>query len=331
MRKISKLVKVSCVLAVMTATLLVNGCSKEEDKAISETVVLTVDDSKVYLDEMMYHVMLAQMQGQLYASLVKEGENYWDIVNEDGKTMKEATKDVAMDNAIKYELLYQLAVNEGYILTDEEITQCQEKTDNIMKNVPAETLSENELTKEEIIAIQEKIALSTRYYNNLLIELNIDETAIRESIDSKQFQQYDIQYIFAQKQDYDALEGILESAKTTDDITTLATDSKFNTGYATFLKGENYFGDETNLEEAILGMQKGEVSDLIETSKGYYIIKLKDNTSTSKYDDAVKAELEKEVEELFTPKYEAIKKEHKITIANKAWDKVEIDTEAEKQ
>jgi foldase protein PrsA len=222
-----------------------------------------------------------------------------------------------------------LAVNDGYILTDEEITQCQEKTDNIMKNIPAETLDENELTKDEIISIQEKIALSTRYYNNLLSDLDIDEADIRANIDPQQYQQFDIQYIFAQKQDYDALEGMLESAKTTDDITTLATDSKFNTGYATFLKGENYFGEEANLEEAILGMQKGEVSDLIETSKGYYIIKLKDNTSTSKYDDAVKAELEKEVEAIFTPEYEKIKKEHEITINDKAWDKIEIDTQTE--
>jgi hypothetical protein len=261
--------------------------------------------------------------------LVKEGENYWDIVNEDGKTMKEATKDLAMDNAIKYELFYQLAVNDGYILTDEELTLCQDKADNIMKNVPAETLSENELTKEEIIKIQEKIALSTRYYNNLLIELNIDDAAIRAKIDPQQFQQYDIQYIFAQKQDYEVLEGVFESAKTAEDLTTVATDSKLNSGYVTFLKGEKYFGEETNLEEAIVGMQKGEVSGLIETSKGYYIIRLTDNASTSKYDEVVKAEQEKKIEEFFAPKYAEIKKDHEITINDKAWDKVEIDTQPE--
>lgn len=324
MRRISNLLRVSGLFVVMTASLFLSGCREEQPKSKSESVVLTVDGTKIYLDEMMYHVTLAQLQGQLYASLVEDGQNYWEIVNKDGKTMAETTLDVAMENAVRYELFSQLALQEGYILTEEEQALCKDKTDNILLNIPTETLENNELSKEEIQSIQEKIALATRYYNDYLKELGINEEEIKETIDPKEYQQYDIQYIFATKQEQKAIEGILEAAKAKEDLTTLANEANLKAGYATFLKGEDYFGEETNLEDAIIGMQKDEISDLIETSKGFYIVKLTNNNSTSEYDAAVKNAIEQKVDELFTPKYESLKEEHKITINKKVWASVKL-------
>lgn len=327
MRRKHTVLRLGLALGLMLTMLGMNGCNRSEAKTKSETLVLTVDDSKVYLDEMMYHVMLAEMQGQLYASMVENGQKYWEIVNEDGKTMAEVTLDQAMENAIRYELFYQLALQEGYELTQEAKLECEVRANNLVKNVPATMLEEYELTKEEVVAIQEKIALSTQYYNNMLKDLGIEEDKIRQRIDPMKYQQFSIQFLYATKSDYKLLEDIHDAAKSAQDITTLAKDPKLNAGYATFLKGENHFGAEVELEEAVLKMEKGEVSDIIETSEGYYIVKLTNNTSTSSLDSAVKEELEKEIAGVFPAEYTELKSKHKIKIQEKIWNKVEVGKE----
>jgi foldase protein PrsA len=299
------------------------GCSKQA-KAKIDTLVLTVDDSKIYLDEMMYHVMLAEMQGQLYESFVGEGDSYWDIKNDEGITMAEATKDMAMENAIKYELLYNIALDEGYELSEEEKAVSISKVDNILNNIQGEQLQSTELTKEKLIEIQDKIAIATKYYDDFVKTLGVDETAIKANINQVDYKQYDIEYIFAQEQNYDTLNSLLADAKTAEDFTTLVQDTDVTSGTLSFLEGEDTFGEETNLEDEIKVMKAGEVSDVIQTVKGYYIIKLVDNTSTEKYDSAVNEALDNAVVDAFNVEYEAIKKEHTITIKQKIWDQIEL-------
>ena len=301
--------------------ILMSGCSKV-DKPKAETLVLKVDDSKIYLDEMLYHVMLAEMQGELYASVVGDDENYWDIKNDDGSTMGEATKKMALDNAIKYELLYNIAMKEGYTLTQEEKELSQSKVDNIFGNIQAEQVQKTELTNDKLLKIQEKIAVATRYYDKYIKTLGVDEAAIKATINIKDYKQYDIQYIFAKKQQYAELTSLQEVANTAEDLTTLKTDSKISSGKLSFLEGENTFGEEINLEDVITSMKVGEVSTVVETVKGYYIIKLIDNASTEKYDSAVKRAAENAITEAFEVDYVAIKKEHKIKIEHKIWDQI---------
>lgn len=71
-------------------------------------------------------------------------------------------------------------------------------------------------------------------------------------------------------------------------------------------------------------MKVGEVSTMVKTVKGYYIIKLIDNASTEKYDSAVKRAVENAITEAFEVDYASIKKEHKIKIEYKVWDEIEM-------
>lgn len=321
MKKTSKFISLALAFMMMGTVILTTGCSKEV-KTKAETLVLTVDDSKVYLNEMMYHVMLAEMQGQLYASFVGNAEEYWDIKNEDGITMAVATKNLAMENAIKYELFYKMAMDENYTLTDEEKELSKSKVDNILKNIQAEQLQTFELTEENLIEIQEKIAISTKYYDAYVEKLGVDEEAIIAQFNPTDYKQYDIQYIFSQEED--ELASLYEAAKTAGDITTLTKDTNIASGNLTFLEGADTFGEETNLEDVIKTMAVGEVSNLVETVKGYYIIKLIDNASTDKYDTEVRKAVEEKVTEVFETAYETLKKDHKISIKKHVWDQIEI-------
>ena len=322
-KKTTKFLKLNLMFILIGMFIMATGCSKK-DKTYSETLVLSVDDSKVYMDEMMYHVMLAKMQGDLYASVVGTDGNYWDIKNDEGITMGEATKEMALNNAIKYQLLYNIAIQEGYTLSDEDKEMSQSKVDNILSNI-AEQLKTNELTKEKLIKIQEKIAIATNYYNDFISNLGVDEEAIKSQFNVEDYKQYDIQYIFAQKQQYDELASLLEAASITEDITTLTTDTNVTSGKLSFLEGKDTFAEETILEDTIKAMKVGETSKIVETVKGYYIIKLTDNTSTKKFDSAVKEAVDTAIAKEFDAAYDTLKKEHKITIKHKVWDQLKME------
>lgn len=323
MKKTGKLISIWLVLIIIGLSLQAAGCSRAA-KAKSETLVLTVDDTKVYLNEMMYHVMLAEMQGELYASVLQNGEDYWDMDDGNGATMAEVAKDMAMDNAVKYQLFYDLAMQKGYEMTDEEKEISKSQAENIMLNISAEVLQKLELSEEQLLIILDKIAIATRYYNDFVKTLDVDEEVIRDTFDPADYQQYDIEYIYATKKELAELEELKEEVKNATEFDQLSDKTSLKIGNLSFLSGKDTFGEETNLEEEIVSMNPGEVSDIIETVKGYYIIRLKDNTSKDSYETAVSDAVEQAKEEAFESAYEKLKKEHQITINNKIWKKVKM-------
>lgn len=174
--------KVGIVAIILLVMAVSTGCNKKELKDLdySKTVALTVDDSSIYLNELMYHIILSEFQGQLYASFIQD-DDFWNKEYEKGVTMGDVMKQEAMDNAIKYELLYRRAVEEDYSLTEEEIDGCVRKTDSILKSIPKEDIERMDLTEDELLELQKKIALSARYYNDYYASKNIDdETAYKE-------------------------------------------------------------------------------------------------------------------------------------------------------
>lgn len=172
------IISVILVLIILIST----GCSKTELKDLdkSKTIILTVDESSVFLNELMYHIMLSKLQGELYASFLNETD-FWDKEYKDGMTMGEVMKQESMDNAIKYELLYQMARDEKYTLTEEEVKDCENKVESILASVPEDELFVMELSKEQLLEIQKKISLSTRYYNDYYKSQGInDDTAYEQ-------------------------------------------------------------------------------------------------------------------------------------------------------
>lgn len=162
------------MIMVICSFSMLSGCGKTA-KLEAKTQIVSVKETNITMDEMMYHMLLAKMQGELYGSFLGD-ENFWKKEIEPKVTMAEQMKQFALDNAIKYEILYQMALEKGYCLTQEEISQCEDKTADIEKTIPKEQLQALQLSKDAVEKIQEKIALSTRYYEEYIATLATDET-----------------------------------------------------------------------------------------------------------------------------------------------------------
>ncbi len=165
-----------CIVIVLLILGIVIACftRREVNYDPTSTVVVTIDKEQIYLDEVLYHVTLSRMQGQLYASFVNDTD-YMNRDYGDGRTIGEVMKQEAMDNAIRYELLYRQAIQEGYELTDAEITDSKDKTENILITIPQEDMKNTGLTQDKILYIQEKIALATRYYQDVYEGANLTD------------------------------------------------------------------------------------------------------------------------------------------------------------
>jgi hypothetical protein len=314
------------VLLVWVVTLV--GCT-QSDKTLSEQLVLTVDESKVYMDEMVYHVMLAEIQGQLYGSLSEGEASVFVQETERGNILKEALKEQAMENAIRYEIFYQEALHNNIKLTAEEETACREKTESFLKSIQEEALTSAGIERDSLLKLQYKLALSTKYYNEFKNqkEAKIQEEDIRTKLSKENYKQYDIQYLYGGTGQKEQLETLREKAVITEDITKLSKGTELNTGTLSFLAGRNTFGEEANLEEYITQMEVSEVSTLIETVKGFYLIKLTDNTSNSEYEKAVLVALKAEQQAEAENAYETLRSSYRININQELWKKVTLDSQ----
>lgn len=175
--------KIYSLLILVLVMLTSSACNKLDLKDINyaDTVVLTVDDSSVNLNELMYHVKLSQLQGELYASFLKNSD-FWNMKYSEGVTMGDVMKQEAMDNAIKYEILNRMAIDEGYSLTEEELSDCNSKVESILESLPEDDIKTMKLTEEKLFEVQVKIALSTNYYNEHYKSKNIDDESAYEQM-----------------------------------------------------------------------------------------------------------------------------------------------------
>ena len=74
------------ISVVVLCILLFQHKRVEADYNPKDTVLLTIDGEDIYLDEVMYHVTLAKMQGQLYASFMNDSD-YMNSEYGDGRTI----------------------------------------------------------------------------------------------------------------------------------------------------------------------------------------------------------------------------------------------------
>lgn len=313
--------------AVIIMTLVIlTGCGKDEDVSYRDTVAFTVDDSKVYLNEMMYYVLLARMQDEMYASYMgnesgtDNGNKAVTPKGSDDKELQKALKEAAIENAVRYELFYELSKQKGYLLTEEEKKQCQERVKSISLNFGEEKLNNYGLDEESLTAIQEKILLASRYYEDYLKEFDISREKISEGMDKNSFRQYEIAYLYGGKSEKEEVSSLLTRAQT-EDFEAISKDSGIKAGKLTFLAGKGTFGEEEILEEKIAAMKEGEVQGVIETVKGYYIIKLQKNSSGEAFEKAVDEEYQKQRDAAAQKGYEALKTGHNIEL-NKKLEKI---------
>lgn len=344
MKKFNKIMSTLLVFTLIISIAL-TGCSKKSSTSDgsknSEKLTVTVGDSKIYLDEMMYYIFMNEYQLNQYDQMYKAymGTSYWDMEYSKGVTMREFAKTSTMDMVVQYEVLYAEALKAKYELTDEEKTTIDTNVDQFMQVATKEQLEKTGLTKEIAKNVVSKLTLASRYMQDLIDGYDIDDAAITATVSKEDNRQYNTQALFISTKKTDAdgksadmsatekadakkkIEAFLDKAKAGDDFAKIVEGNKDVTSQDNnFVIGNGTVSEE--YEKLAKDMKNDEVSAVVETADGYYIIKMVNNNSDESYQAAVKEAISAEEQKQFKANYEEIKKGYKVTINDKVWDEI---------
>ncbi len=333
-RIISKLL----VFTLIAGMIFAAGCSKKTSS--TGDLVVTINDQKLYMQDMMYFIYAMEAQGQMYAQYYP---GYWDMEYNEGVTMRQQMKQSVMDAAVMWEILYLKAQEEKDTLTDDEKTTIKTNVESIMTSLKdnSEQLKLTGFTTENLTTAQNKLQLANKYYQKVIDGLGIKEDDVKATVDRDKYKEYDTEYLFAATTKYDDSSKLVdlsdeEKAAAKTNINKALTEAKAGKEFADIAKEFdnlttstlNFVKDDGKADEAYqtaaMKLDNDAIADgIIETASGYYIIKMKDNNSSTSYDAAVKDAVTQAQNDAFTKKYEnEIKKDYTITVNDKVWDKI---------
>ncbi len=343
MRKTKRIMSLLLIFLLAVGMTIMAGCSKKTDPA--KSVVVTVGDKDIYLDEMMYYIMAVESSGAQYDAAYQQytGTSYWDQKDPDdpdGPTMREQAKDYVMDTAVMYEILYDKAVKADYTLTDDEKTQAETNADQILSNISNEQLEITGFTKEVLTTVQEKLTLGGKYYNDLIDGFDIDDEGIKAAIKYDDYRQYNTEYLFVPTTKVDenyssvdlseeekaaakaSITAALKKVKAGEEFSAITEEDDTLTTNTLNFKVNDDTVEKAYQEAAIKLENDAYTQNIIETETGYYIIKMVDNNSSEAYDTAVDDEITKAEDAAFETEYDKMKQDYTVTLNNKVWDPI---------
>lgn len=335
---------------------VVTGCQKEQNTEKVESnkdekgtdtdtiedskVVATVNDSKIPLSEALYYVLIMEQQYDQYDQMYQmlSGTSYWEMEYEDGILIKDKVKEDTMNIITMYDILYQEALK-TITLTEEDTKENESNTESIWNTLTEEQKEVLQTTKEELLELQNKLALAEKYYDKVVEEANIDEEKIKESINYEDYRQYEVQLLclYKEKEKEDKtktpltkkqldnakkeMEEMLKKAKSGKKFSNLVKDSKFiTTETIQFIKDDGSLVNK--LQKQALKLAKDEISPIVETDEGFIAIKMIEDNSTERYDEEVKEAILTAQQEAFNKAYEELKKNYTITVNEKIWSPI---------
>lgn len=340
MKKTKRVMSFLLIGVLALGMVLTTACSKKTNPTSS--LVVTVGDKKVNLDEMMYYIYAVEAEGNYYDQMWQQyyGMSYWDAEYSEGVTMREQTKDYLIDTVVMYEILYDKAIAAGYTLTDEEKEEAKTNADSIMTSITTEQIKITGFTNAILTTVQEKLIIGEKYYNEIVEGLNLNEEEITATVNKADYKEYSTEYLFVPTASYDATYNLVEltdeekaNAKETltkaldkvvagEEFATIIADNEtITTDSISFIKGDESV--ETEYQDAAVKLANGEYTNsIVETENGYYIIKMVDTEATTQYDEAVTTALSTAEQEGFDAAYNILKEDYPYTVNAEIWDTI---------
>lgn len=323
-------------LAALTA---VSGCSQMNDGQANEpqptsiyetkdmkldTTIMAVGDEEVTLQEMLFYIY--QVKSAYDGNLTTD---VWSFPLSEDETIESYAKEEILEEIAQIKVICQQAKKEECELTEEEINEAKVKADEYVASLPEEAV-EYHLTKSLVEKIYQEHALAKKMYD-------VVAGTVDTNIPDEETKQVSVAYIVVQTSGEDKNgneinltdEQLIEARKR---AATLLKQAKKEKDFVAFAK-EN--SDDETVEMTVsrsegstefvntaFSMKENEISDIIETDKGFYILCCLapyDEKKTMEYKENVILQRETEA---FSKAYQTWKKDYKTVVSSTLLDEI---------
>lgn len=329
-------------ILVLAAMLALSGCSKikdnQEDKQKATSVyetkdmklgtnVMAVGEEEVTLNELLFYIY--QIKSAYDGSLTTD---VWNFKWNEEETIESYAKEEILEEIAQIKVICQQAKKEKCELTEEESNEAKVKAKDYVKALPSDA-SEYHLTDSLVEKIYLEHALAKKMYD-------VVAGTVDTNISDEEAKQVTIGYILVRTSGMDKNgnevnlnEEQIKSAKKR--AVTLQKQAKEQSDFVTFAQGNS--DDETvemtfshnngpgKFIDIAFSMEQNQVSDVIETEEGFYILCCLapyDEAKTIEYKEKVIRERETEA---FSKAYQTWKKEYKTVASSTLLDQISFD------
>ena len=276
---------VAVVLAAALAISTFVACGKTSGDNGKTKIVLTagfakdeifcIDNEKCTLPEAMVYIMNIKNN---YESAF--GDKIWQVSYE-GITLEDKLKDLVLSKLARIKALNVMAEQQEIVLSQEETARAGKAASEYYQSLSAQEVSELNVTQELICQMYEEYALADKVYEQLIANINpeiSDDEARTITVQTIFIKTYTVngdneKVAFsddAKKKALAKAKEALKKARSGEDFNTLVAEySEDSKDYYSFGKGtyNNAF------EDTAFNLGTNEISDIVETDEGYYIIK----------------------------------------------------------
>lgn len=340
-----RIIALAAVAALAMTTFV--GCGSVDNKEI----VATVGDSKITAGMANFYARYQQpsfeeyyvsyqdyYQQQMYGSVVQETVMDWSVEQEEGVTLEDTYKDDVMTSLQNLYIMEDHMKDYDVELTKEELSAIEKAAKAFLKANPADAKEKISAEKETVVEFLKLMTISVKVEEAIkaTVDTNVaDEDAAQKRIryvsfattktdENSQTVEMTKKEIKAVKKDAKAF---LADAKANGSLEAYATEKEATSNTATY--GKDYADDQTatlpkEVFDAAEKLEENGFAKLIETDSAFYVIQLE-----SKFDEeATTAEKESIVEErkseTVTETIEKWRKDAKIKVNDKVWDKISM-------
>ena len=340
-----RIIALAAVAALAMTTFV--GCGSVDNKEI----VATVGDSQITAGMANFYARYQQpsfeeyyvsyqdyYQQQMYGSVVQETVMDWSVEQEEGVTLEDTYKDDVMTSLQNLYIMEDHMKDYDVELTKDELSAIEKAAKAFLKANPADAKEKISAEKETVVEFLKLMTISVKVEEAIkaTVDTNVaDEDAAQKRIryvsfattktdENSQTVEMTKKEIKAVKKDAKAF---LADAKANGSLEAYATEKEATSNTATY--GKDYADDQTatlpkEVFDAAEKLEENGFAKLIETDSAFYVVKLE-----SKFDEeATTAEKESIVEErkseTVTETIEKWRKDAKIKVNDKVWDKISM-------
>lgn len=328
------LIRLSMILLCILMTGCLGGCKNSDRGKVVFTTSLAndelfrIDQVSCTLPEYMLYLVNTQNK---YEEVF--GKEIWEVSFE-GITLEDNVKDNVLAKIARMKSVYLLACQKEITLTEQEEKLLQEAAKKYFSSLSKVEVEALEVTEEVVLQLYRENALADKVYRQIIAGVNpeisddeartvtVEQILLRTS--TKDAYGNVIAYSETMKEEaLDRIKSVRELAVSGEQgFTELAGRySDEETIRISLKKGEA----DPALEKVVFSLQTDEISEVVETADGYYLLKCistfdKDQTDANKL-----VLIEKRKNEAFSKEYDAFVEGLARKLNEKLWKKIELN------